>query len=95
MLEDLYSYTHGNPSYLSEIVQFLLEMGKFKDQHGSWSPQVLKDLGLDLEGSGAVEFVKKRLKKKLDILFPVHDVRSVLFILVLFIYFSLSYLTLS
>ncbi len=66
ILKTIYTHTHGNPLYLTEYVRVLFEKGFLKDIHGSWDPQILEDLGVELENSGATEFIKKRLNEKME-----------------------------
>jgi eukaryotic-like serine/threonine-protein kinase len=66
IIDIIYNQTQGIPLYLTEYMRALFEKGFFRDSHGSWSEELLNDLGDELESLGANAFIKKRLKEKVD-----------------------------
>ena len=66
IIRKIFDYTQGNPAYLTEYTKTLFQKGFFKDTQGTWSQEMLEDLGEKFKGIGTVDFIKQRLKNKLD-----------------------------
>lgn len=63
IIQTIFSHTQGNLALLAEYTKTLFERGYFKDADGTWSKEMLEDLGDEIKKVGATEFAKKRVRK--------------------------------
>jgi tetratricopeptide (TPR) repeat protein len=47
LVEELYQRTEGNPLFLTELLQSLIQSRQLFDEQGQWSPMRLQDIGID------------------------------------------------
>ncbi|MBX7149856.1 protein kinase [bacterium] len=66
IVQTIFAHTQGNPRFLAEYTAQLFEKGLLRDSHGKWSPNILEDIGLNLEKQNLSGSIKNRLKNKLE-----------------------------
>jgi tetratricopeptide (TPR) repeat protein len=47
LVDELYDRTEGNPLFLTELLQSLIQSRQLFDEYGRWSPSRIQDIGID------------------------------------------------
>jgi serine/threonine protein kinase/tetratricopeptide (TPR) repeat protein len=68
LTEELFIRTDGNPLFLTELLQSLIQSHQLFDEYGRWSPSRIEDLGIDFNKLEAPKTLQEHCREKYQFL---------------------------